>query len=83
MPYISKDQMFLFVQAQEDLKLANGTDMSADILKLQEEVKEAEIKIEQMTIERDTLMERLKVSPRVTTFMVHMILLHHCSNIHR
>ncbi|XP_039984981.1 centrosomal protein of 135 kDa isoform X2 [Xiphias gladius] len=52
----------LFKQAQEDLKLANGTDMSADILKLQEEVKEAEIKIEQMTIERDTLMERLKAA---------------------
>uniref|UniRef100_A0A4W6CK48 Centrosomal protein 135 n=1 Tax=Lates calcarifer TaxID=8187 RepID=A0A4W6CK48_LATCA len=63
----------MFKQAQEDLKVAHSTDMSADVLTLQEEVKQAEIKIKQMTTERDTLMERLKVSPRATTFMVHVL----------
>ncbi|XP_073333060.1 centrosomal protein of 135 kDa [Pagrus major] len=52
----------LFIQAQEDLKLARSTDVSADLLKLKEEIKEAEIKIEQMSVERDTLMGRLKVA---------------------
>ena len=73
--------MFLLVQAQEDLKLSHDPERSADILKLQEGVKDAEIKIKQITTERDTLMERLKVSPGTETFMVHMILLHQCSNI--
>lgn len=36
--------------------------MSADVLKLQENMKRAEVKLEQMTSERDTLLERLKVS---------------------
>lgn len=36
--------------------------MSADLFKLKEEIKEAEIKIEHMSVERETLMERLKVS---------------------
>ncbi|XP_067453663.1 centrosomal protein of 135 kDa isoform X1 [Thunnus thynnus] len=58
-----KDQFkALFTQAQEDLKLCPSTDMSADVLELKEEIKRAEIQIQQMTIERDTLMERLKVS---------------------
>ncbi|XP_041790980.1 centrosomal protein of 135 kDa isoform X2 [Chelmon rostratus] len=48
----------LFKQAQEDLKLARSSDLSADLLKL----KEAEIKIQQISTERDTLMERLKVA---------------------
>ncbi|XP_042339694.1 centrosomal protein of 135 kDa [Plectropomus leopardus] len=52
----------LFKQAQEDLKLARSTDMSADILKLKEEITQGEIRIQQMTAERDTLMERLKVA---------------------
>ncbi|XP_071343000.1 centrosomal protein of 135 kDa isoform X2 [Trachinotus anak] len=52
----------LYRQAQEDLKLARSSDKSADILNLQEELKQAEIKMEQMSIERDTLMERLKVA---------------------
>ncbi len=60
--YAFKDQMFLFSQAQEDLKLTR-TDMSADLLKLKEEIKLAEVKIQQTSAERDTLMERLKVSP--------------------
>lgn len=64
------DQMFLFTQAQEDLKLARSTDVSADPLKLKEDIKRAEIRIEQMSIERDTLMERLKVSLRVMPFMI-------------
>uniref|UniRef100_A0AAQ5Y9M7 Centrosomal protein of 135 kDa n=1 Tax=Amphiprion ocellaris TaxID=80972 RepID=A0AAQ5Y9M7_AMPOC len=34
----------------------------SDILKLEEEVKRAEVKIEQLTTERDALMERLKVA---------------------
>ncbi|XP_040896795.1 centrosomal protein of 135 kDa isoform X2 [Toxotes jaculatrix] len=52
----------LLKQAQEDLMVARSTDMSADVLKLQEDVKQAENKIEQMTIEKDTLMDRLKVA---------------------
>ncbi|XP_049443312.1 centrosomal protein of 135 kDa [Epinephelus fuscoguttatus] len=52
----------LFKQTQEDLKLARSTDVSADLLKLREEIKQAEIRIQQMTAERDTLMERLKVA---------------------
>ncbi|XP_045899417.1 centrosomal protein of 135 kDa isoform X1 [Micropterus dolomieu] len=52
----------LFKQAQEDLKLARSTDVSAHPLKLKEDIKRAEIRIEQMSTERDTLMERLKVA---------------------
>ncbi|XP_023127562.2 centrosomal protein of 135 kDa isoform X1 [Amphiprion ocellaris] len=52
----------LYKQAQDDLKSARNVDMSADILKLEEEVKRAEVKIEQLTTERDALMERLKVA---------------------
>uniref|UniRef100_A0A3Q3SE06 Centrosomal protein 135 n=1 Tax=Mastacembelus armatus TaxID=205130 RepID=A0A3Q3SE06_9TELE len=51
-----------FKQAQEELKLAHSTDTSADVLKLQEEVKQAGVKIQQMAAEKDTLMEKLKVS---------------------
>ncbi|XP_034439541.1 centrosomal protein of 135 kDa isoform X1 [Hippoglossus hippoglossus] len=51
-----------FKQTQEDLKLAHSKDMSADVLELQAEFKLAEIKIEQMTDEKDTLMEMLKVA---------------------
>ncbi|XP_036970306.1 centrosomal protein of 135 kDa [Acanthopagrus latus] len=52
----------LLKQAQEDLKLARSTDLSADLFKLKEEIKEAEIKIEHMSVERETLIERLKVA---------------------
>ncbi|KAF0042406.1 hypothetical protein F2P81_005938 [Scophthalmus maximus] len=51
-----------FKQAQQDLKLTHSTDTSADVLKLQEDVKQAAIKIEQLTIDKDMLMERLKVA---------------------
>ncbi|XP_041862587.1 centrosomal protein of 135 kDa isoform X2 [Melanotaenia boesemani] len=52
----------LFKQAQDDLKLARSIEYSADVLRLQEELKQAEVKIEQMTTERETLTERLKVA---------------------
>lgn len=52
----------LFKQAQDDLKLARRGDVSSNVMKLQEEIKRTEAKLEQMTTERDTLMERLKVS---------------------
>ncbi|XP_010729323.3 centrosomal protein of 135 kDa isoform X1 [Larimichthys crocea] len=52
----------LFKQAQEDLKLARSRDTSADLLKLKEEITQAEMKIQQMSAERDTLMDRLKVA---------------------
>ncbi|XP_074492178.1 centrosomal protein of 135 kDa isoform X2 [Sebastes fasciatus] len=52
----------LLKQAQDDLKLARSSDRSADRMKLKEEVRQAEIRIQQMSIERDTLMERLKVA---------------------
>uniref|UniRef100_A0A3Q0SYU5 Centrosomal protein 135 n=1 Tax=Amphilophus citrinellus TaxID=61819 RepID=A0A3Q0SYU5_AMPCI len=51
----------LFKQAQDDLKLARR-DVSSNVMKLQEEIKRTEAKLEQMTTERDTLMERLKVT---------------------
>ncbi|KAM6921166.1 centrosomal protein of 135 kDa [Xenentodon cancila] len=52
----------LFKQAQDDLKLPRSIDMSADVLKLQEEMKRAEVQLEQVTAERETLLERLKVA---------------------
>ncbi|KAM9385560.1 centrosomal protein of 135 kDa isoform 2-T2 [Pholidichthys leucotaenia] len=52
----------LYKQVQDDLKVARRVSVSADIFKLQEEVKQAEFKIEQMTSERDTLIERLRVA---------------------
>uniref|UniRef100_A0A673B0G0 Centrosomal protein 135 n=1 Tax=Sphaeramia orbicularis TaxID=375764 RepID=A0A673B0G0_9TELE len=58
-----RDQFkMLLKQAQEDLKSAHSTDLSADMLKLEHEMKEAEIKLQQITSERDALMERLRVS---------------------
>ncbi|KAM4548689.1 centrosomal protein of 135 kDa isoform 2-T2 [Odontesthes bonariensis] len=51
----------LFKQAQDDLTLARSADISG-VLKLQEEMTRAEVKIEQMTAERDALMERLKIA---------------------
>ncbi|KAK5930835.1 hypothetical protein CgunFtcFv8_027042 [Champsocephalus gunnari] len=53
----------LFKQAQEDLKLVHSTGMSADLLQLKaQEVQRAEIRIHQLTSERDALMDRLQVS---------------------
>uniref|UniRef100_A0A7N6C0M2 Centrosomal protein 135 n=1 Tax=Anabas testudineus TaxID=64144 RepID=A0A7N6C0M2_ANATE len=52
----------VFKEAQDDLRLAHSTDQSADILKLQEKIRQAENKIQQLSTERDTLMERLKVA---------------------
>ncbi|KAF6733117.1 Centrosomal protein of 135 kDa [Oryzias melastigma] len=52
----------LFQHAQDDLKLPRSVNVSTDVLKLQEELRKAEVKLEQMTTERDVLMERLKNS---------------------
>ncbi|XP_034036384.1 centrosomal protein of 135 kDa isoform X2 [Thalassophryne amazonica] len=52
----------LYKQAQEDLKLTRGTDLSADILKLKEERNQAELKVQQITSERDVIMERLQAA---------------------
>ncbi|XP_029905764.1 centrosomal protein of 135 kDa isoform X2 [Myripristis murdjan] len=50
-------------QVQEELKHAHkDTALSADIVKLKEDIKQADIELHQMTSERDTLMERLKVA---------------------
>ncbi|XP_068175066.1 centrosomal protein of 135 kDa isoform X2 [Antennarius striatus] len=49
-------------QAQEDLKLACRTDASADLLKLKDELKQAEMETQQMRTERDSLLERLQVT---------------------
>uniref|UniRef100_A0A8C4EZN8 Centrosomal protein of 135 kDa n=1 Tax=Dicentrarchus labrax TaxID=13489 RepID=A0A8C4EZN8_DICLA len=57
----------LFKQAQEDLKLARSADTSVDLLRLEEEIKQAQVKIQQMSAERDTLMERFKVSTSALT----------------
>lgn len=46
--------------------------MSADVLKLQEEIKRVEVKLDQMTFERDALMDRLKVIPRFMLVFVQM-----------
>ncbi|XP_037325419.2 centrosomal protein of 135 kDa [Pungitius pungitius] len=48
----------LWRRAQEDLQLAGGADGSADLLTLQQEVKRAETRIQQITTERDALLER-------------------------
>uniref|UniRef100_A0A3Q3EZ06 Centrosomal protein 135 n=1 Tax=Kryptolebias marmoratus TaxID=37003 RepID=A0A3Q3EZ06_KRYMA len=52
----------LFKQAQDDLKLFRNVGVSADALKLQEEMKRVEVKLDQMTSERDALRDRLKVA---------------------
>ncbi|XP_020558535.1 centrosomal protein of 135 kDa isoform X2 [Oryzias latipes] len=52
----------LFKQAQHDLQLSSSVDVSADVLKLQEDLEKAKVKLEQLTTERDALMERLKNS---------------------
>uniref|UniRef100_A0A3Q4G5D4 Centrosomal protein 135 n=1 Tax=Neolamprologus brichardi TaxID=32507 RepID=A0A3Q4G5D4_NEOBR len=57
----------LFKQTQDELKLTRRVDTSSNVVKLQEEIKRAEAKLEQMTTERDTLMERLKVSTSALT----------------
>ena len=57
--------------------MAHSINTSADLLKLKEEIKEAEIKIQQLSAERETLVERLKVSPSVVLFMVYMICVQH------
>ncbi|XP_035997365.1 centrosomal protein of 135 kDa [Fundulus heteroclitus] len=52
----------LFKQAQDDLKLSRRADLSADVLRQREELRRAEVKLEQMSSERDSLMERLKLA---------------------
>lgn len=49
-------------------------------MKLQEEIKRAEAKLEQMMTERDTLMERLKVSARIQPLNLHVILMRRYSS---
>uniref|UniRef100_A0A3P9Q772 Centrosomal protein 135 n=1 Tax=Poecilia reticulata TaxID=8081 RepID=A0A3P9Q772_POERE len=49
----------LFKQAQDDLMSARRADLSAEC-RMQEEVRREEMKFDQMTSERDSLMERLK-----------------------
>lgn len=51
--------------------------MSTDLLKLKEEIKQAEIKIQQMGAEKDALMERLKVSLNDDFHAVYDFY-HHC-----
>ncbi|XP_041647800.1 centrosomal protein of 135 kDa [Cheilinus undulatus] len=50
----------LFKQTQDELKMARSSDLSANLLNLKEEIKLSEIKIQQVMVERDELMERLK-----------------------
>ncbi|XP_014329681.1 centrosomal protein of 135 kDa isoform X1 [Xiphophorus maculatus] len=50
----------LFKQAQDDLMSARRADLSMDLLRMQEEVRRVKMKFDQMTSERDSLMERLK-----------------------
>lgn len=47
-------QVFSFPQAQEDLRLAKTTDVSADL-------EQAEMTIQQMSAEIEALVEKLKV----------------------
>lgn len=54
--------LFWLLQAQDDLMAARRADLSADLLRMQEEVRRVEMKLDQMTSERDSLMERLKVN---------------------
>lgn len=67
-----RTKCFCPLKAQEDLKLARSLDTSADVLKLQEEMRRAEIRMQQMNIERDTLIDKLKVCPKVMcSLLVH------------
>uniref|UniRef100_A0A672HCG2 Centrosomal protein 135 n=1 Tax=Salarias fasciatus TaxID=181472 RepID=A0A672HCG2_SALFA len=52
----------LLTQAQDDLKVHHGVETSTSILKLQEEVKQAEEKIKRIATERDALTDRLTVA---------------------
>ncbi|XP_060884798.1 centrosomal protein of 135 kDa isoform X2 [Labrus mixtus] len=52
----------LFKQVQDELRLARSSDLSDDLVNLKEELNRAEIQMQQVTTERDTLMERLKVA---------------------
>lgn len=61
--------MFFFPQAQEDLRLAKTTGVSADL-------NQAEMTIQQMSAEIEALMEKLKVGVlNVTEDMILMTLL--------
>ncbi|XP_034565716.1 centrosomal protein of 135 kDa isoform X3 [Notolabrus celidotus] len=52
----------LFKQAQDELQLTRRSDLTPELLNLKEEVRQAELKLQQVTAERDTLIERLEVS---------------------
>ncbi|XP_020499436.1 centrosomal protein of 135 kDa isoform X2 [Labrus bergylta] len=52
----------LLKQVQDELRLARSSDLSDDLVNLKEELNRAEIQMQQVTAERDTLMERLKVA---------------------
>lgn len=43
------------------LLLVQSEDPSADVVKLQEQIKQAEVRIQHLSTERDALAERLKV----------------------
>lgn len=64
--------LFCPLKAQEDLKLARSPDVSADVLKLKDEMRRAEIRMQQMNVERDALIDKLKVCPKVMcSLLVH------------
>uniref|UniRef100_A0A3Q3G4C8 Centrosomal protein 135 n=1 Tax=Labrus bergylta TaxID=56723 RepID=A0A3Q3G4C8_9LABR len=60
----------LLKQVQDELRLARSSDLSDDLVNLKEELNRAEIQMQQVTAERDTLMERLKVCPTLMPFML-------------
>ncbi|XP_028301260.1 centrosomal protein of 135 kDa-like [Gouania willdenowi] len=52
----------LFKQAQEELQQGRGMDRSTEVLKLKEKLKRADVKLGQITADRDLLIEKLKVA---------------------
>lgn len=45
--------------------MARNLDMSSDVVKLKEEIRRAEVRLQQMGVERDGLMDKLKVCKAV------------------
>ncbi|XP_028300534.1 centrosomal protein of 135 kDa-like [Gouania willdenowi] len=52
----------LYKQAQDELKLGRGMDRSTEVLKLKKKLKRADVKLGQITADRDLLIEKLKVA---------------------
>lgn len=59
-------------KAQEDLKLARNHDASSEVLQLQEDIRRAEVRLQQMDVERDGLTDKLRVC-HLTVFFTSLL----------